>query len=287
MRMLKHLGRMLILLILVAAGTLGLVRYTPGYFADIREMDAMHAGVARADIDARRVAEGSSAAIARSIAVSWLHGQLGVSRQYQVPVSELIRPRILVTAHLLGTALAMAWLSSFLLALLLSAQLGRSCEAWVVAGPALLLSVPIGALATIFILSNAGGPSLAVGLLLGARDFKFLYRLLRRQWQQPYLLFAVTQGLPLRTIVLAHLLRPLWRQLASLATMSFVAALSMAVPAEVLFDVPGIGQLAWSAAMNRDLPLLLAITLLMAAAVGAAGLLTEPWELSHEGVETA
>jgi ABC-type dipeptide/oligopeptide/nickel transport system permease component len=36
--------------------------------------------------------------------------------------------------------------------------------------------------------------------------------------------------------------------------------------------VPGLGQLGWSAAMNRDLPVLLAITLLMALAVTCAGM---------------
>jgi peptide/nickel transport system permease protein len=53
---------------------------------------------------------------------------------------------------------------------------------------------------------------------------------------------------------------------------SFVLALSAVVPIEVVFDVPGLGQLAWNAAMNRDLPVLLAVTLLLAAGVGIAAL---------------
>jgi ABC-type dipeptide/oligopeptide/nickel transport system permease component len=48
------------------------------------------------------------------------------------------------------------------------------------------------------------------------------------------------------------------------------------VPVEVIFDVPGVGQLAWSAAMNRDLPVLLAVTLMMATAVACAGLISHP-----------
>ena len=285
MRLLKRMGRTVLLLVLVAAGTLGLVRYAPGYFADAREMDAQYAGSARAELDARRAAEGSSAAMARTIAAGWLHGELGVSRQYQVPVAELIRPRLLVSARLLGEALAFGWLSAAAVALPLSAR--RGGEAWIAAGSALLLAVPIGALATVFLLTDTGGPALAVGLLVAARDFKFLDRLLRRQWREPHLLFARAQGVPLVRIVAAYLLRPLWPQLASLATMSFVVALSMAVPAEVLFDVPGVGQLAWTAAMNRDLPLLLAVTLLMAAAVGVAGLLSEPLQLAGAQAEAA
>jgi peptide/nickel transport system permease protein len=280
MRMLQRLGRASLLLLLVAAGTLGLVRYAPGYFADAREMDAQYAGSARAQLDARRLADRSSTGMARAIATGWMHGQLGISRQYQVSVTELIRPRILVTTSLLGSALGFGWLSAIAVALPLSAVRSRSGQASISTASAVLLAVPIGALATIFLLTNTGGPAVAVGSLLAARDFKFVYHLLARQWKQPHLLFARVRGIPLPRILMAHLLGPLAPRLASLATMSFILALSLAVPAEVLFDVPGIGQLAWTAAMNRDLPLLLAITLLMAAAVVSAGFLSESMQLA-------
>ncbi len=276
MKLLRQLGRTVLLIALVAAGTLTLVRYAPGYFTDTREMDAQHAGSVRAEMDALRISDRSAAAMAGTIALGWLHGNFGVSRQYRVPVGELIWPRLLVTARLLGQSLLLGWLAALAGALLLSARRKRAGETWIAAGSALLLAVPIGALSTIFLLTNTGGPALAVGLLLAARDFKFLYRLLRRQWREPHLLFARSQGIPLRSLVLAYLLRPVWPQLASLASMSFIAALSMSVPAEVLFDVPGAGQLAWTAATNRDLPLLLAVTLLMAAAVASAGFLSGP-----------
>jgi len=44
------------------------------------------------------------------------------------------------------------------------------------------------------------------------------------------------------------------------------------VPVEVIFNVPGAGQLAWNAAINRDLPVLLAATMMMAVAVTLAGM---------------
>jgi peptide/nickel transport system permease protein len=287
MRWLRRLARTSLLILLVAIGTLGLVRFAPGYFADAREMDAQYAGSARTELAARKASEQSATIMARSIARQWLHGNLGFSRQYQVPVTELLAPRIPVTARLVGSALAFGWLSAFVAALPLSGRRVRRGEAWIAAGSAVWLAVPIGALATVLLLSDTGGPALAVGLLLGARDFKFLYRLLRRQWREPHLLFARTHGIPLREIVISHLLRPILPQLAAVATMSFVAALSMAVPAEVLFDIPGVGQLAWTAAMNRDLPVLLAVTLLMAAAVGCAGFLSEPLRVTCVQAEAA
>jgi peptide/nickel transport system permease protein len=53
-----------------------------------------------------------------------------------------------------------------------------------------------------------------------------------------------------------------------------VTALGALVPIEVIFTVPGVGQLAWSAVMNRDLPVLVAISLLMASVVAFAGMLS-------------
>ncbi|HEY0786785.1 MAG TPA: ABC transporter permease subunit [Acidobacteriaceae bacterium] len=287
MRFLRQLGRTCLLVLLVAAGTLALVRYAPGYFSDPREMDAEHAATIRAEIDARRETDSSSRAMAVRIVQGWLHGQLGTSRQYQVPVGELIRPRLGVTARLVAGGLAFGWLAAVALAVPLSMRLNSAGEAAIAAGSALLLAIPVGALATIFLLTNTGGPTLTLGLLLAARDFKFVYRLLRAQWREPHLLFARAQGMTVKQIVYHSLLRPLSPQLASLATMSFVMALSLAVPAEVLFDLPGIGQLAWGAAMNRDLPLLLAVTLLMATAVGLSGLVCPPALTLQEKLEPA
>jgi peptide/nickel transport system permease protein len=77
-----------------------------------------------------------------------------------------------------------------------------------------------------------------------------------------------------------HILPNVAPQLCALATLSIVTALGALVPIEVVFTVPGIGQLAWSAVMNRDLPVLVAIGLWMAFVVGVAGMLSaRDWTL--------
>jgi ABC-type dipeptide/oligopeptide/nickel transport system permease component len=127
-------------------------------------------------------------------------------------------------------------------------------------------------MATLCMLSDRGGPVLVMTLLVAARDFKFLDRMLRKAWRDPHLLQARAQGLnPLR-LLLAHILPGIASQLLALATLSMVTALSALVPVEVIFSVPGLGQLAWNAAMNRDLPVLLAVTTIMAIAVTVAGM---------------
>jgi len=112
-------------------------------------------------------------------------------------------------------------------------------------------------------------------LLLAARDFKFLDRMLRKAWRDPHLLQARAQGLTTFRLLCAHILPGIRTQLLALATLSIVTALSALVPVEVIFSVPGLGQLAWNAAMNRDLPVLLAVTMIMAVAVTFAGMASD------------
>jgi peptide/nickel transport system permease protein len=136
----------------------------------------------------------------------------------------------------------------------------------------LLLAVPTAAMATLCLLANDGGPVLVMALLLAARDFKFLHRTLRKAWLDPHLLHARAQGIGTSRLLRAHILPAIAPQLPALASLSIVTALSALVPVEVIFNVPGIGALAWNAAMNRDLPVLLAVTMMMALAVTAAGM---------------
>jgi len=53
------------------------------------------------------------------------------------------------------------------------------------------------------------------------------------------------------------------------------AAFAAAIPVEVLCDSPGLGQLAWQAALKRDLPLLINITLLVSVLAGISGMAGE------------
>jgi peptide/nickel transport system permease protein len=52
-------------------------------------------------------------------------------------------------------------------------------------------------------------------------------------------------------------------QLLALAGVSVSLAFAAAIPVEALCGLAGIGQLAWQAALARDLPLLMNITILV------------------------
>lgn len=111
-----------------------------------------------------------------------------------------------------------------------------------------------------------------MALLLAARDFKFLHRALAKAWRDPHLLHARAQGIRSPRLFVAHIVPAIGSQLFALASLSIVTALSALVPVEVIFNVPGLGELAWNSALNRDLPVLLAVMMIMALAVTFAGI---------------
>ena len=273
LHLIRRLARTASIVLLVLIGSTLLVRLAPGYLSDAREMDPRYANVARAELSAEAARSASLSHTLSTEIKGWIHLNFGVSRQYNVSVTELLGPRLAVTGSLLLRSILCSWVLAICAALFANPRRSPSLL-WQVPA-ALLLATPVAAMATICLLADSGGPVLVMTLLLAARDFKFLDRLVRRAWLDPHVLQARAQGISgsrmLRFFVLPGLLSPL----TALATLSIVTALSLIVPVEVIFNIPGIGQLAWNAAMNRDLPILLAITVLMALSVSLATMLSE------------
>lgn len=270
--LLTRLGRMLSLVLLAALGSTLLLRYAPGYFTESRELDAAHAAGARMQLDTFERTQTSLPSLLRRELTDWAHGNLGYSRHYSIPVIDLVRQRAGVTAGLLLRGIGTGWCAAVLLALLLSARQTSRGEIALSGTTAILLAFPVGVLATLCLLLNKGGPVLVLGMLIATRDFKLLYRLLRASWRSPHILHARASGQDLFRIARVHLLPELSRELLAVAMMSVVVALSALVPVEVVFDIPGLGQLAWAAAINRDMPVLVAVTALLSGAIGFASL---------------
>ena len=105
---------------------------------------------------------------------------------------------------------------------------------------------------------------LVLASLIAARDFKYLRRMIRNSFLEPYVLHARGQGISDWRILIGYVFPQIAPDLAALSLLSITAAVSALVPVEVLFSLPGVGQLAWNAAVNRDLPVLLCSTLVIA-----------------------
>ncbi len=275
-KFLLRVGRVLSLVLLAALGSTLLMRYAPGYFTEDRELDAAHADNARAQLETLENSQGSLSSLLKVQLKGWAHGDLGRSRHFDVPVSGLLGERSRTTGSLLLRGMGTGWCIAVALALPLSGRRGSRGEVLLAGSTAALLALPVGVLATVSLLLNKGGPVFVLALLIAVRDFKLIYRLLRGNWRSPQVLYARAQGFSFLRIARAHLLPVLGRELLALAMMSLVIALSALVPVEVVFDVPGLGQLAWAAATNRDLPVLVAVTGVLGLCVGLASLFVTP-----------
>jgi peptide/nickel transport system permease protein len=184
----------------------------------------------------------------------------------------LIGARVRISAELLAKGILCGWLLAICTALPVS-SLRKYKTLWGLPFT-IILAIPTAAMATACILAQVGGPVLVLSLLIAAREFKFLRSLLEGVWRSPHLLQGKAQGLTARALVRMHILPNVAPQLRTLTTLSIVTALGALVPIEVIFTVAGVGQLAWFAVMNRDLPVLVAISLLMGSVIGLAGMLS-------------
>jgi len=102
-----------------------------------------------------------------------------------------------------------------------------------------------------------------VALVLFPRVFRYARGILAQVSGMPHVMAAQARGLRPARILLAHVLTPSAPTILALAGVSVSVAFGAAIPIEVVCDYPGIGQLAWKAALERDLPLLVDITLLV------------------------
>lgn len=271
--LLKRLIRALAIVLIVMIGSTFLVRFAPGYLSDAREMDGRYGNAVRVELSAESARSGSLVPLLSAEMGGWMRGDAGLSRQYGIPVFQLIPSRLAVTGGLMLRSIALAWIFA-VCASLISSAAQKPSFLWQIPAT-LLLAVPTAAMATICLLAGRGGPVLVMALLLAARDFKFLDRTLRKAWLAPYLLQARAEGIGTLRLFVAHLLPNISSQLSALATLSIVTMLSALVPVEVIFNLPGLGQLAWNAALNRDLPVLLTVTMIMALAVTLAGVVSD------------
>jgi peptide/nickel transport system permease protein len=79
----------------------------------------------------------------------------------------------------------------------------------------------------------------------------------------PHIIAAHARGVTPARIFLWHVLPVTGPQMVALAGITVSIALGASIPVESLCGLPGIGDLAWQAALGRDLPLLVNLTMLV------------------------
>ena len=251
-----------------------LVRFAPGYGVQERELDPRW----RAEsVEALRQQQALHQGLF-SYYVHYLsalaHGDLGESDSLKRPVRELLRQRLPVTGNSVVRGLGVAWVAAALLASFGLATHGWFFEASTTALNGLLLSLPSAVVAMLAV--HFRTPVFcAIAVVVFPRLYSYIRNLLLRSYDQPHVLAARARGLGSRAILFRHVLPLAAPPLLALFGVSFAIAFGAAIPIEALCDSPGLGQLAWQAALSRDLPLIVNVTLIVALVMLAANSLAD------------
>jgi len=268
------------LVCLVCLGLVGalasatLVRFAPGYGVAERELDPRWSANSVEALRQKQALQQSLPSFYFHYLSALVHGDLGESDSLKRPVRELLRQRFPVTGNSVIRGLGLAWVAAALLALIGLYFRGWLFEASTTALNSLLLSLPSAVVAMLAV--HLRTPVFfAIAIVVFPRLYSYVRNLLVRAYDQPHVLAARARGLGSSAILFRHVLPLAAPPLLALLGVSFAISFGAAIPIEALCDSPGLGQLAWHAALSRDLPLIVNVTLMVALVMLAANSLAD------------
>jgi peptide/nickel transport system permease protein len=269
----RKLARIVAIVLIAGIACALLARFSPGSTVDERELNQKAGEDTIAALRAQRqvsIATGF-ANYFRGLA----KGDLGYSESNNAPVAALIADRAPATLRELGIGLLGGWLVGLAFAIP-AGRFARSStyDALSAAGAGVLLSLPAALIAYLCVLAGAA-PAIVLMIVVAPRIFQFAKNLLREAYRAAHVETARARGVGESRILWIHALPSAGPQLIALAAASVSIAIGAAIPVEAICDVPGLGRLAWQAAMARDLPLLVNLTMLVAVATTSAAMLSE------------
>jgi peptide/nickel transport system permease protein len=257
------------ILTVLLGGLLGatLVRLGPGFAVDERELDSRLSAASQQAIRAERAKDNNLAVFYVRYLAGFVRGDFGFSRSLNRPVAELLKERLPLTLASLGFGVLAG--ASLGLALALLTVWWRAPGSDIVPGllSGLCLAAPAAVIGLVLLRMGpwiGAAARWAIALVVFPHVFRYAKNQLVSTSQMPHVVAAEAKGLSSWRILWAHIFTPAGPQLAALAGISVSLAFGASIPIEVICDSPGVGQLAWRAAMDRDLPLLVTITVFVA-----------------------
>ena len=280
----KFAARLLLLAGLTLLGGLSsatLVRFAPGYGTDERSLDPR---LSQSSVEAlrasRQMGSGLLSYYGRYL-FGAVHGDFGTSQWLGRPVGSLIQERLPVTVRSVLFGILLAWVAALACALAAFPAGGAFFNIPGTVASGVLIALPTGVVAMLAVYLRAP-VFVAIAIVTFPKLFRYLQNLFGNAYSQPHVLAARTRGITQARIVFRHVLPFGAPAILALFGLSISMAFGAAIPIEALCDSPGVGQLAWQAALNRDLPLImnltLLITLLTVAVNSLAGIAAAPHE---------
>ncbi|WP_110950725.1 ABC transporter permease [Pseudomonas bohemica] len=208
------------------------------------------------------------------------HGDLGESYRLRIPVLQAISEQIGATLQLSFSAALLAILLALVCAIL-TANRSRWVRSAASGSELVISSAPSFVIGILLLLvfsfhwhwlppSGSAGwrslilPSVALALPVAAVLTQLLRQSLEDTLEQPFIAMARARGLSETAVRLRHALRHALVPLVTLAGFIFASLLGGAVVIELLFARQGIGRLMLDATTNKDVPMVLGVTLLAA-----------------------
>jgi oligopeptide transport system permease protein len=224
---------------------------------------------------------------------SLLHGDLGPSYQYRsTSVNELIAQGFPVDVAVGGTALLLAVLVGGAIGMLAALRRNSAWDYLLMGVAVLGISVPVFVIAPVLVLVFAiwlqwlppgdwGGFSHLIlpAAALACPYTAYVARLMRGSMLEvlgsPYIRTARAKGLPWRTILLRHALKPAVLPLVSFLGPAIAGVITGSIIIETVFGLPGIGRYFTTGALNRDYTLVMGITVLYGVIIIVCNLLVD------------
>ena len=261
--LLKFAQKILLLGALAVVGALlcaTIVRFAPGYGVDEHALDSRLSACSRDAIRNQLLLGNGLLSYYGSYIIGLVHGNLGTSAFLERPVAGLLKERAPFTARTVFLGWTTAWLAASLLSLLTLRWQTWLLEYSATAATGILIALPTAVVALLCLYLRAP-LFLGIAVITLPKLFRYQHNILSQAHSHPFVLAARARGVSPARILFRHVLPVAWPPLLALLGVSASLAIGAAIPLEALSDSPGVGQLAWQAALNRDLPLLTSITL--------------------------
>ena len=236
----------------------------------------------------------------------FLHGDLGYSFVYRVPVMEVILDRVPQTLLLIVTALIIAVVLGTLLGAIAGWKTGTKFDSIIVTVSLGFYSIPTFILGIILMMIFAfalglfpiGGMTTIGTAYTGWAYFKdvawhmFLpcgaiviwyigeYVILTRSamqdvLDQDYITSARAKGITESAVLRRHALRNAILPVVTMTGMNLAFAVAGVIEAETVFRWPGVGRLLYDSVMSRDYPVLQGLFLIFAVVIVVANLVVD------------
>jgi len=215
-----------------------------------------------------------------------LRGDFGPSYQYRdTSVNDIIREGFPIDIAIGGVALAAALLIGLPIGIIAALRRNTGWDHWPMGLTMIGISVPVFVVAPILILVfavtlkwlPAGGWDGSVSRIilpagaLSAPYIAYVARLMRGSMGEvlnsPFILMARAKGMPMRTIILRHAIKPALIPLVSFLGPALAGVITGSIVIETIFGLPGIGRAFVDGALNRDYTLVLGVTVLYGALI--------------------